>query len=272
MKKILIILASTIILILIVFYFVHIIPETIQTQKPGQQYIVSLGDSVAAGAGLDASDSASNNSCDLSASAYPILLGQQLHRQVEQFACSGATVASGRNSLNTQFHLAESYIKGSDVVVYAGANDVGWLQELTSCVYANCNTDQNRASFAAKLQKLKVNLTVLLGQVQSQKPKKLVVNTYYQLAENNSSCFTKLGITPQDINYINSEESLLNGVIASAASSNKASTVNVNFSGHFLCDPESWIQGITASAPLHPTAAGQQQIATQDYKILSLTN
>lgn len=272
MRRIIIVAACIILLTVFVLYFVHIIPETIQSRVPGEQYIVSLGDSVAAGAGLDTNSRHDNNDCDLSESAFPYLLGEQLHKPVAQFACSGATVAQSDNTLLTQYKMAEPYLRGSDVVVYAGANDVGWLQTLINCMQTNCVNDQNRSALASKLQILKKNLSSLLGQIQQAKPNKLIVNTYYQLVPSDSRCFSRFGITPQDSTFINNEEALLNSIITSAANESNASPVNINFSGHLLCDPQPWIQNITANAPMHPTAAGQIQIANEDAKAISVAN
>ena len=267
MKRIIIITACTLLFALVAIYLVHIIPETVQSRMPGQQYIVSLGDSVAAGVGLGAD----SNRCGQTGTAYPILLGQQLHEQALQFACSGATVGQSDNTLITQYQLATPYLRDSNVVMYAGANDVGWLDAIVNCTQSKCDTTQNRSAFARKLANMKHDLTNLLGQIQQAKPSRVLVNTYYQLIANNTSCLSKLGITPQDSTFINDEETLLNSVITAAANDSKATTVNINFNGHLLCDPQPWIQGVTANAPLHPTTAGQQQIANQDAKAIVTT-
>ncbi|HUC78898.1 MAG TPA: SGNH/GDSL hydrolase family protein [Candidatus Saccharimonadales bacterium] len=267
MRRIIIISVSILIFALLVVYFVHIIPETITSKGPGQQYIVSLGDSVAAGYGIDSSTS--NNSCGQSESAYPILLGKKLNKQVIQLACSGATVAAGKNSLLSQYLTAKPYINNSDVVIYAGANDIGWLQTIISCTQTNCDTNQNRNIISTKIVNLQSNLTSLLNKIQKDKPHRLIVNTYYQLLSNDNNCFSNVGITDQEINFINAEEVFLNDSITSAATNSKATTVNVSFSGHLLCDKQSWIQNVKDNAPLHPNLEGQEQISNQDYLVLS---
>lgn len=264
MKRLLIGVSGVAIVLLLGLYVRQIINETVQHRVPGQQYVVGLGDSVAAGAGLSGTDRQRAFGCDQSDKAFPILLSQQLHKPYVQFACSGATVANGANTLQTQYESAKSYLGGSDVVVYSGANDIGWLKLLNSCTQTNCDTTNNRADITAKLRTLQTNLTSFLRQVQQAKPHRLVVNTYYGLLADGDTCAARFGITPEKIRFINEEEAQLNATITAAATQAKATVAVVDFSGHTLCAANSWIQGIAAPAPLHPTAAGQQQIAQQD--------
>jgi len=94
-----------------------------------------------------------------------------------------------------------------------------------------------------------------------------VVNTYYSLLTNGDTCLARLGITSPEVHFINNKEAQLNAAIAAAAEG-KATVVAIDFAGHMLCDSQPWIQSVTDPAPLHPTAAGQQRIATQDAKVL----
>ncbi len=244
-----------------------VIHQTVESRTTGKEYIVALGDSVAAGAGLGDSGTKRSAGCDVNQPAFPYLLGQRLHEPVEQFACSGAVIAAAGGSSSTidaQYQLAKTYLKGSDVVVQVGANDIGWLQFLSDCTTSNCATVETHNALTAKLTPLQQNLATFLQKVQQDKPKKLVVNTYYSLLEPSDTCFAQYGISPEETVFINVEEARLNAAIISAATEAKATAVTVDFSGHLLCGADSWIQSVTGKAPLHPTAAGQAQIATQD--------
>ncbi len=267
MKRFLIAAICLVVLGILGVYIRQVIHETVQMRKPGQQYIVSLGDSVAAGAGL--SDNGQKKGCDLSGSAYPYVLAKQLHEQAVQFACSGATVATtSTNSTNTivdsQLPGAKPYITGSNVTVYAGANDVDWLSTLVSCAKTNCATTQTAAKLESRITVMKTNLERLIAAIQSEKPRRVVVNTYYALVASGDTCAVKLGVTPEETTFINTEETKLNAAIAAAGKQANANVVFVNFTGHTLCNPTPWIQSITDRAPFHPTVAGQQQIASQD--------
>lgn len=268
MKRTLI--AVTVVGVLAAFglYVHHIFPETVQSAKPGQHYLVALGDSVAAGAGLSGNKGQAAAGCDLADTAFPFLLGSQLHLPVQQLACSKATVAQTASSTNnlavSQYNTAKPYLPGSDVVVYGGANDIGWLSLLVSCTQKDCASDANRATVTIKTAQLQQNLTSLLVKLQQSKPRRLVVNTYYTLLAPTDTCFAGLGISPSEVSFINTEEAELNSAITAAATSAHATAVAIDFGGHSLCSKDSWIQNITDGAPLHPTKAGQQQIARQD--------
>src|SRR5580765_5583054 len=181
MKRILVVLAAVVTLVLLGMWIRRIIHETIASPVAGQEYVVALGDSVAAGAGLQAGSNRKEPGCDGAATAFPFVLGRQLGKPVEQFACSGATIgnagSSGDNTVFAQYTSAQPYLAGSNVVVYAGANDIGWLQALTACAQTNCATDATRSMLATKLVPMQRNLTTLLQSIQQAHPRRLVVNT-----------------------------------------------------------------------------------------------
>jgi lysophospholipase L1-like esterase len=190
-----------------------------------------------------------------------------LHLPVEQFACSGATITAqtgANNVLHAQYKAAKQFLPHSDVVIYAGANDIGWLQLISGCVSTNCVTDQTRAALAAKLPALRENMITLVLQLRQQNPHRVIVNTYYSLLAPTDTCFAALGVTQDEVGFIAEQEALFNNTISSAAAQAGATAVNVDFSDHSLCSKQPWIQGISDKAPLHPNALGQQQIATQD--------
>jgi lysophospholipase L1-like esterase len=267
MKRLTIALVSLLLLVGLGWYINKIIHETVQFTVPGQHYVVVLGDSVASGAGLSTDGSRGTDGCDVAEVSFPYLLGQQLHKPVQQLACSGATInaSQANNVLQTQYKSAKQFLPGSDVVIYAGANDIGWLTLLSSCTQTNCATDQTRALLAAKLPALQTDLAKLLAEINQTKPNRVVVNTYYSLLAPTDTCLASLGVSPAEVGFINDAEAQFNRAIATTATQAGATVVQVDFGGHSLCSSTPWIQGKKDRAPLHPNALGQQQIAKQDF-------
>ena len=250
-------------------------------QHPGSDpaYLVSLGDSVAAGAGLPIASSDSLASlCRQSSEAYPVLVAKAKSLTLKQFACSGATVTAGvlgpqpvgGQSVSSQLTAAAPYLKDSDVLVTIGANDVSWAQQLYTCATTQCETPSNLAAFQQNLGKLSTNLATMLQTLHAHHPRKVVLNTYYPLINDTDTCLSNRGITASKIQWVNAREAELNAAINTAAEKYGDQIVTTRFSGHLLCDAEPWIQTLSDPAPLHPTAAGQAAIAARDALALSL--
>jgi lysophospholipase L1-like esterase len=271
MKKIAILLCAAVLLIVGGMYFRAVIRATVEQRDASQRYLVSLGDSVAAGVGLSGERN-QRDSCDTSTAAAAIIVAKGLNARLEQFACSGATVAAvnanAKNNVVTQLVTAQSFIGGNDVLITAGANDVDWLGILRGCATASCATDQNRQMIAASLQKLEKSYADVLQQIRSFRPHRLLVHTYYDLVRPTDICTAEYGITPEEVAFIIEETTALNDTISKAADGSGATIIPIDFSGHLLCDSDSWLQGIDEPAPLHPTAAGQAHIAELDIAIL----
>jgi lysophospholipase L1-like esterase len=244
----------------------------IHSAAMSQGSLVSLGDSVAAGDGLPEGSGAQASVCHQSNEAYPYLIAQSRNMQLHQFACSGAQTAAGILGIQTignqtvpaQLSAAAPYIKGSDVVITIGANDVGWDTFLTECAQSNCMTTANLALFNAKLTTLKGNLDTILQAIAAEHPHQVVLNTYYSLVANTDTCLQSYGITSTTIQWVNQQESLLNAAIISAAQHYHDTYATITFSGHGICSSDPWIQGLYSSAPLHPAAEGQENIAALD--------
>ena len=60
----------------------------------------------------------------------------------------------------------------------------------------------------------------------------------------------------------------LKEVLAKGAKASAAITVQPDFTGHALCDPDPFVQGLSDPAPFHPTAAGELAIAMADQAAL----
>ena len=70
-------------------------------------------------------------------------------------------------------------------------------------------------------------------------------------------------ITSQEIAWVNNGVQQLNQLLQSVAQSHSQFVrfAPVDFTGHDICSTDPWVQGLTDSAPIHPTVNGQQAIA-----------
>lgn len=103
------------------------------TQTSNGEY-VALGDSVAAGAGLQRND-ASDPACSVSDKAYPKLVADKLSMPLRNIACSGATagdlvseqhLSGTRRDIEPQLDVAFTNGTPELMTITAGANDFYW--------------------------------------------------------------------------------------------------------------------------------------------------
>jgi lysophospholipase L1-like esterase len=239
--------------------------------------IVSLGDSVAAGDGLPELSGKTAGICHQSNQAYPYVLVELVHPPaLHQFACSGAQINNGilqpqtigKQVVPAQIQTAVSYVKDSDVLITVGANDVGWSNLLLLCAQTSCTTPASLALFQARMTSMQSQLNVLLEKLASMHPHTVLLNTYYNLVNNDDTCLRPFGITAAKIQWINDREASLNAAIVSAAKAHHDRYATPTFGNHDICGPNSWIQGLSGAAPLHPTVDGQAVIASYDQAAL----
>jgi lysophospholipase L1-like esterase len=269
MKKTLIICLTIIAASTAFFVIGH--PFSAQNSKAS---IVALGDSVAAGEGLQTVESPSKTdaACNRSKDAYPVVLSKETSMNLYQFACSGAKTSSGLLStqnaagmnLVSQIDQAQKNIYGNIVTITIGANDVGWSDVLHQCAQEDCASDQRLESqLETSKQSLNADLRQALQTIKTKQPKQIIITTYYKLISDSDTCLSGSAIKQDNLRWFNQQTDSLNKIIADAAAANGASLVSINFSNHTLCDQDSWIQGILDPAPIHPTVDGQKQIAKQ---------
>lgn len=236
----------------------------------------ALGDSVAAGFGLTSSSSdAVDVACARSSEAYPYAIAAALHLTLNHLACTGASTNQGvygpqqvTPSLTLEPQIRQSFVHGTPklITVTVGANDVHWNEFLNECYVTGCGSSQDNAQFEAMLLQLRVRLFVTLADIQLHSrstPPHVVLTGYYSaLSSAQPACTDTQGLTPADISWVNSKESELNNAIRGATTPFAfARYAPLNFTGHELCSAEPWVQGLSAPAPFHPTAAGQAAIA-----------
>lgn len=220
---------------------------------------VALGDSVAAGLGLQASKE--SGACGQSKEAYPNLVAEQLKLRLTQFSCSGAKT---QDVLQNQLNSLPA--NPSLVTATIGANDLGWTKLLAKCYRATCGSSEDTALVDTQLATVKTNLSTLLQQLGGHpNPPRVILTGYYQvLPATKKECPRVDALQSSEFSWWQDQESKLNKTIKDATSAYAfARFAPVDFSQHDICmfGDNSWIQSIGNSAPFHPTAVGQAVIA-----------
>ena len=247
--------------------------------RPAVQVVV-MGDSTAAGVGnaAPAHPTKQDQACQRSADTYAADLAAANHWQVLNLACSGATIPAGILGAQTergttvppQLAVAKKASHASIVIVSVGADDVGWSALLRLC--AASSSCDNRASvsyFQQRLAVFAVSYYQLLQQLASLPSRpRVIVNLYYDPFDTSQHCLDKVGLDAAKERSLAGLLQALNGVLAKGAQASGLTPVRPDFTGHQLCDPEPYVQGLKAAAPFHPTPAGELAIALADERAL----
>jgi lysophospholipase L1-like esterase len=242
---------------------------------------VSMGDSVAAGAGLGVPSTASkeDRTCDRSPSAYPYIVARRLGTSVTQFACSGAKVNDGiygdqvRSGLEITPQLDRAFANGTPdiITLTVGANDARWVQFLKQCQITKCGTSFDNARAKLYRADLRVELYWALhkiDQLSAGNPPTVLLNGYYA-PFNSTICAGTDRITTAEREWMNARTADLNQAIVSVTQLfSNSQFVPISFAGHELCSSSPWIQGLGSVAPFHPNATGQSVIANANLRAL----
>jgi lysophospholipase L1-like esterase len=247
--------------------------------RPEVQVVV-LGDSTAAGLGNAAlpHPSRQDRACYRSADTYAAGLAAATGWQVLNLACSGATIRAGilgpqqtrGVTVPPQLAAAQKATHASAVIVSIGADDVGWSALLQLCaVSRSCDNRASVAYFQQRLAAFAVSYYQLLQQLAAlPSHPRVLVNLYYDPFDTSRHCLDHVGLDPAKEQSLRGLLAALNGVLASGAQAAGLSPVQPDFTGHQLCDPGSYVQGLHDPAPFHPTAAGELAIALADQHAL----
>lgn len=238
-----------------------------------QQGYVALGDSVAAGLGLPlAGDTtAEDAACGRSAVAYPQVVAAVLGISLTQVACSGAHVSDlyGSQTVNDMAltpQLDVAFATGTPEVISitAGANDLHWADFVRECYVIHCGSDADDVAAKAARGYARAELFWTLRSIERRsdfQPPQVVVTGYFT-PFSSQTCGDTQGLDPDEITWLNSQQAQLNQALYSVTRwFDFVTFAPVDFTGHELCAADPWIQGLSASAPFHPTAGGQQAIA-----------
>lgn len=274
MKKLLI-LAAVVVVVILVFASIannHKSKPTNSVSYKGSY--VAMGDSVAAGVGLETySDS---SACDRTNQSYPNLVASGLNFKLSSFACSGASVESGilgKQDVNNlmvspQLNQLFASTRPKLITLTVGANDTHWTDFLTKCTTGTCGTPEDTAAVGILLTSFSSNLNSVMQSIAnhygSSVPHVIVTGYYQFYPANSASCRDLTGVDPSEQAWARQQVVNLNNAISSVtANYSYARFASVDFSGHELCTPQPWVQGIDAQAPYHPTDAGQADYAKQ---------
>lgn len=227
----------------------------------------ALGDSIAAGLGLDDSDS----QCGRSTEAYPYQVASAFNRPLLHAACSSATAGDLFTQQNVDGsdippQLDTAFASGVPtlITITTGANDVRWTSFLYKCYSGECGTTLDTFATNTLLSTTRVKLDQAFNEIRRRSngsPPTVIVTGYYNPIS--AQCANlQSQVTRNEIRWINDQRRALNQAIKdSAANFSFVKFVPINFNGHDLCSSDPWVQGLNDPAPLHPTQAGQDAIA-----------
>jgi lysophospholipase L1-like esterase len=248
-------------------------------QLPNVQVVV-MGDSTAAGAGLTPLPEASSaaRACGRSSDSYAEDLSAADGWKVLNLACDGATISNGLlgpqtengQTVQPQLAVAERAGHASVVIVSVGADDLNWAAEMRYCsTTPNCGDKATTAYFQQQLASFSKNYLDLLSRLAALPSQpQVIINQYYDPFGSQPGCLGPAGLTAANLKILTSRLDTLNAVLAKGAAQFGFSSPQPHFSGHQLCTPQPYVQGLGAAAPFHPTAAGQLAIALADQAVL----
>jgi GDSL-like Lipase/Acylhydrolase family len=256
------------------------VPKAPGPPKPRVQVVV-MGDSTAAGIGNPdpPHPSVLGRACQRSADTYAVDLGQINNWQVLNLACSGATIPVGilgpqplstRVTAPPQFAVAKRATRAAYVIVSVGADDLGWSTLLQLCaVTPSCDDKPSTAYFQQQLHAFAADYYQLLRRLAALPSHPTVlVNLYYNPFDTSQHCLDSVGLTPAKEHSLIKLLDALNNVLANGAKATRLIAVQPDFTGHGLCDPVPYVQGLHGRAPFHPTLAGELAIALTDAQAL----
>lgn len=262
---------------MVVVFLAVVAPVTSVYAAAHYDRYVALGDSVASGAGLGANLS---TTCDRSTLAYPSVLAAKLGTTVTNLACSGAKVDEGiygsqeRGTTEIRPQLDVMFERGQPdlITLTIGANDVRWSSYLRDCYVYTCGSALDKARAVVYRADLRYELTkalLLIEQRSGSTTPTVLVNGYYT-PFSRANCSATNEITRAEKQWIADQKGYLNDSLRVVVNSfDFATYVPVDFSGHRVCSPDTWLQGPNKTAPFHPNTAGQQQLANANLKILN---
>ncbi len=218
---------------------------------------VALGDSYSSGVGAG---DYSGGSCDRSRYAFPALwAAAHPSATFVSVACAAATVDSVTSTQLSALNRSDTL-----VTLTVGGNDVGFEHVLTTCVLegAGACTSAIDSGEAQATGSLLPALTTLYRAITAQAPDARVVALGYPDFYDLSSNRTCLGLSSSSRAKIDEGVGVLDGVIADAARAAHIDFIDPRpaFSGHEICDSNSWLHSLDITEPsasYHPTADGQ---------------
>lgn len=255
------------------------LPAAPGPEKRGVQAVV-IGDSTAAGLGnpLVAHPSPLDRACGRSRDSYAADLAKVNAWQVENLACSGATIPAGllgsqhlgRLTAHAQLAEAKRVVGARVIFVSVGADDLQWDVMVRLCaLLPSCRDAASTAYFQSELHTFTKDYYQLLAQLTAlpQHPD-VIINQYYDPFDPHLTCLDHLGLGGDKQRVLLQRLDALNTVLAKGAEASGFLSVKPDFSGHTLCSAQPYVQGLHGKAPFHPTVSGQLAIALADEQAL----
>jgi lysophospholipase L1-like esterase len=169
-----------------------------------------------------------------------------------------------------QLGVAKRAPNAQVVIVSVGANDLQWNTLIRLCAAADsCDNRAVTAYFQRRLASFTRNYLGLLSQLGALPGNPtIVINQYYVPFDPSLDCFSTIGLTGDKIDTLLQDLQALNDVLANGAQTFGYQTVQPDFTGHELCTDQSYVQGPSDPAPLHPNSRGQLVIALADERAI----
>jgi lysophospholipase L1-like esterase len=246
---------------------------------------VALGDSYTSGPLIP---SQVDLNCTRSNHNYPSLVTASIHSSsFTDVSCGGATTGDilhpGTGELGQSVPAQISAVTAGTALVSVGigGNDISFTSIISTCAQASLSnpigspcknqytaggTDQLLARIAATAPKV----ASVLGAVHAAAPgaRVLVVGYTAILPDSGLGCWPSVPVAYGDVPYLRSVEKALNSMLASTASANNATYVDVYGPsiGHDACKGAGtrWTEGLipgSSAAPFHPNATGERGMA-----------
>jgi lysophospholipase L1-like esterase len=223
---------------------------------------VALGDSYSSGDGAGNYLSASG-SCDRSADAFPELwAAAHPSATFASVACSSATTAS---VISSQIRALSA--KTTLVSITIGGNDAGFSSVMETCVLSLTSSRCLKAVATAETfvaDQLPTRLDQVLRAIAAAAPNARVVVLGYPDLYDLSRSGSCLGLSTSDRTALNQGANDLDSALQAAAAqfrSDVYANVRGQFTGHEICDSDSWLHSVdllAISSSYHPAAAGQE--------------
>lgn len=257
--------------------------------------IVALGDSYTAGDLLPLDLNSVPFGCYRSPKAYPQAVAAALgdKQGLDDVACSSAGVADITGAEHTSDGTNPPQIgalSSSDqlVMLTLGGDDLGFLNVLHKCVglswtnpwgspcerhYTSGGIDQLAALVVREAPKLTAVLTAIHAHAPSAR---VVLVGYPDLFPEHGGCWPVVPITDGDLSYLRGIAVQLNAMLATAAKATGTTFVDTYAPtvGHDFCSDGKvrYVEGLipgSLTAPFHPNAKGQAEIASLILKTLA---
>jgi len=254
----------------VLLLFLERTPSPPRSEQQLQKTYVVMGDSVAAGVGLD--DSSDSSACNRTKQAYPNEVASSLGLELTNLACTGASSQVGilgpqdvNGLATTQIDQLFELKKPDLITLTVGANDINWTSIISKCYMETCGDAADIAQTTAGILGVGTSIADILERIKSNyenSPPVVIVTGYYQVfPAGDTSCASLRGVAAAEREWWRSQEDRLNSTIRDTVGRYPfARFAPVDFNNHELCSDNSWVQGFRDTAPFHPTKDGQKAI------------